>query len=87
MTTTRDSETILQEVGDLLRSAPQGSLDPVLVAERVGEGLRLLADRDIVWIDAEEAKQLLGRASIAAIPALGASWPLARPHRAGGWVD
>lgn len=58
----------MREVKDLLRSAPQGGLDPTQVADRVGEALRLLAEREVVWVDPEEAKELLGIESGTSIP-------------------
>jgi hypothetical protein len=70
MTTLRDPQAILREVQDLLRSAPQGELDPEVARERIGEAIHLLAGQEPIWIDAAEAKQLLGIVIDATVPFL-----------------
>jgi hypothetical protein len=55
-----DTTKALRDLEALLQSAPQGGLDPVVVEERTREVLQLLKDEEPHWLDAAEAKCLLG---------------------------
>ena len=55
-----DTPDIMHDLTAWLAAAPRGSLDPVLVEERVRAVLRLLEREERRWIGAAEAQRLLG---------------------------
>ncbi|MGI8552949.1 MAG: hypothetical protein ACR2PL_19510 [Dehalococcoidia bacterium] len=60
MSSPPDTYTTLRDLEALLRSAPQGELDPLLVEAKVREVLCLLAYDEPHWIDIRDAKELSG---------------------------
>jgi hypothetical protein len=54
------TDDALRDLKSLLNGTPQGTLDPVAVAERVQQVLNALSRRQAVWITVAEATRLLG---------------------------
>ena len=60
MATLDEATRALLGLKAMLRSAPQGELDPAIVGDRVREVLQSLAGAQVQWIGPAEARGLLG---------------------------